>query len=84
MNKVIYNQMKKLKAQTEFISEFSEIYELQEEELNLAKEECLAERVAITMLKADISSGSTDSKAQQEVFATNEFAKTHGLIKEIS
>ena len=64
MNKVIYNQMKKLKAQTEFISEFNEIYELQEEELNLAKEECLAERVAITMLKADTGSGSTDQKAQ--------------------
>ena len=45
--------MKKLKAQSEFITQFNEIYSLQEEELNMAKEECLAERVAITMLKAD-------------------------------
>ena len=64
MNKVIYNQMKKLKAQSEFIAEFNEIYELQEEELNLAKEECLAERVAITMLKADTGSGNTNQKLQ--------------------
>ena len=63
MNKVIYNQMKKIRAQTEFITEFNEIYDLQEEELCLAKEECLAERVAITMLKTDPASTTTEQKA---------------------
>ena len=55
LNDVIYQQMKKLKAQSEFITQFHEIYELQEQELAMAKEECLAERVAITMLKADVT-----------------------------
>lgn len=52
--------MKKIKAQTEFITEFDEIYDLWEDELNLAKEECLAERVAITMLKTDSASTTVD------------------------
>jgi len=55
LNDVIYQQMKKLKAQSEFITQFHEVYELQEQELAMAKEECLAERVAITMLKADVT-----------------------------
>ena len=79
--------MKKLKAQSEFISEFNEIYSLQEEELNMAKEECLAERIAITMLKADNnqtnSQGTAAQKKQHEIFTQNEFAKSHNLIKEI-
>ena len=72
LNQVIYDQMKKLKAQSEFISSFNEVYALQEEELNLAKEECLAERVAITMLKADNNQTSSQSvpaqKKQHEIF----------------
>ena len=42
----------------------------------MAKEECLAERVAITMLKADVTK-------KNEVFTQNEFAQSHNLIKEI-
>ena len=55
--------------------------------MNLAKEECLAERVAITMLKADnnqtMSQGSAAQKKQHEIFTQNEFSKSHNLIKEI-
>ena len=51
INEIIYQQMLKLKEQTAFIQQFELMYKLQDEEVQLMREECLAERVAISKLK---------------------------------
>lgn len=51
MNEILYQQSKKLRAMTEFAKDFQEVYKLQEQELGRMKEECMAERVAISSLK---------------------------------
>ena len=43
--------MKKIKAQAEFIKDFRGTYELSERDVKLTKEECLAERIAVTLIK---------------------------------
>lgn len=51
LNDIIYQQMKKIRCQSEFIKEFEGIYELQKEELQMMREECLAERFCISKAK---------------------------------
>ena len=69
--------MKKIREQSAFIREFEGIYELQEEELLIMKEECLAERIAITKIKASGNKSSTNESIR--VYEENEFAVSHQL-----
>ena len=83
VNEIIHQQMKKVRAQHAFVKEFEQIYDLQESELAMMKEECLAERIAISKVKATGASGSSVDKTaamadkRSKVFQDNEFAVTH-------
>ena len=72
LNDIIYQQMKKVRAQSDFIKEFEGIYKLQEEEIVTMKEECLAERISITKVK-------TNNMTASRVFEENEFAVSHHI-----
>ena len=63
--------MKKIKAQTEFIKDFRETYELSEQDINLTKEECLAERVAVTLIKNNCCVPEANKLVQNE-FTSNQ------------
>ena len=52
LNEVIFQQMQKLKAWGDFIKDFEETYDLQSTEINMLREEILAERVAISLKKS--------------------------------
>ena len=54
LNDIIYQQMKKIRAQSAFIKHFEGVYGLQEEEIITMKEECLAERISITKVKTGL------------------------------
>lgn len=73
LNDIIYQQMKKIRAQSAFIKHFEGVYELQDAEIATMKEECLAERIAITKIKASAVAASEAPK----VFEDNEFACSH-------
>ena len=75
LNDIIYQQMKKIREQSAFIREFEGIYELQEEELLIMKEECLAERIAITKIKANGNKNIANESIR--VCEENEFAVSH-------
>ena len=77
LNDIIYQQMKKIRVHSAFIREFEGIYELQQQELLTMKEECIAERIAITKFKTVINAGKTDP--EHKVFAENEFAVSHSV-----
>lgn len=79
LNDVIYQQMKKIRAQAAFIREFESIYELQKQELLIMKEECIAERIAITKLKTIGNVGKIEP--EHRVFAENEFAVSHNVAE---
>ena len=73
--------MKKIRAQTAFLRDFDEVYELQEDELAAMREECLAERIAITKMKqggylhgAGGNATAAEVVVVPQVFADNEFA----------
>lgn len=69
--------MKKVRAQSAFIKEFEGIYELQQEELILMKEECLAERFAISKAKDKGASNEGGAPMTHKVYEENEFAVSH-------
>jgi len=71
--------MKKIRAQTAFNREFESIYELQKQELLTMKEECIAERIAITKYKTIGNVGKIE--AENKVFAENEFAVSHNAVQ---
>ena len=85
MNEIVYQQMKKLRAQSAFVKDFEGVYALQEQELRLMREECLAERIAITKAKAAMQAqqaqGRSAATAAHEnplqVFQDNQFAISH-------
>ena len=66
--------MKKIRAQSTFIKHFEGVYKLQEEEIITMKEECLAERIAITKIKSGQPLANT---IDQKVFEENEFGVSH-------
>lgn len=64
MSEVLYQQAKKLDALTELAKDFHEIYDIQQEEINQMREQCLAERVATTAIKA----GEKSERLKQVLF----------------
>lgn len=50
-NQILYEQMKKLQAFSDFAKDFHQIYDQQEKEISRLRDECLVERVAVTSLK---------------------------------
>ena len=79
LNDIIYQQMKKIRAQSLFIKHFEGVYKLQGEEIATMKEECLAERISITKIKTSANNGGGNSAVASfdKVFEENEFAESH-------
>ena len=54
MQEILYQQIKKVKALTEFAKDFHTVYDIQEAEMEKLKEQCLVERTATTAIKTGI------------------------------
>lgn len=52
LNEIIFQQMQKLRAWSDFVRDFNQTYELQAAEIDTIREEILAERVAISIKKS--------------------------------
>lgn len=52
LNEVIFQQVTKLKQWSDFLKDFTETYDLQAAEIEMMREEILAERVSISLKKS--------------------------------
>lgn len=70
LDQVLYYQMKKMEHKAQFMREFWQTFELEKKDMQLVREELLAERVALTVLR----SGEVKGTATERVLANNEFS----------
>lgn len=52
MNLILYNQLQKLEHKSQFLREFWKSFELEMADIEVVKEETLAERVCLSVLKS--------------------------------
>ena len=52
MNSIIYEQLQKVEMKFEYIRKFWGLFELEKNDIQMQREECLAERVALSALKS--------------------------------
>lgn len=69
--------MQKLEHKAKFLRDFWKTFEVEKSELSLMKEEALAERVALTVLK----SGEIKNTQAEKALISNEFSASNSLIK---
>lgn len=79
LDNAIYYQMKKLEHKAHFMRSFWGSFNLEKCDMQLAKEELLAERVALTMLR----SGEIKGTNTERVLSGNEFSTLTSTLKEI-
>lgn len=74
----MHAQLKKLEHKVKFLREFWTNYEVEKGDLSLIKEEALAERVALTVLKSGEAKGMT----AENLLWMNEFGSGKELLIE--
>lgn len=52
MNSIIYEQLQKVEMKFEYIRKFWGLFQLEKNDIQMQREECLAERVALSALKS--------------------------------
>ena len=76
LNKIIYEQLNKLELKFDHLSNFWSLYDLEKQDLDIVREECLAERVALSTLK----SGQFANQKQEKTLWKNQFASAQDLL----
>ena len=61
VNNVLFSQLQKLEIKFEFLRKFKQLYEQEKKDIQMIREECLAERVALSALKSQSAFPITDS-----------------------
>ena len=69
LNKIIFEQLSKLELKFDHLSNFWSLYELEKKDLDMVREECIAERVALSTLK----SGQFANQKQEKTLWKNQF-----------
>lgn len=80
LDQVLYYQMKKLEHKAAFMREFWQTFELERKDMQMVREELLAERVALTVLR----SGELKGTPAERVLANNEFSAVTTTIRPIT
>jgi vacuolar-type H+-ATPase subunit H len=76
---LVYHQMRKLEHKAKFIREFWQSYELERRDMQMAKEELLAERVALSVLR----SGEVRGTPAEKVLSGNEFSTLTSTLRAV-
>ena len=79
LDNAIYYQMRKLEHKARFIREFWQSFEIEQRDMLLTREELLAERVALSVLKG----GELRNTAAERALGGNEFSTAAATIREI-
>lgn len=80
LNLAIYYQQQKLEHKAKFLHDFWKIFEVEQKDLQLMKEESMAERVALSVLKC----GEIKGTQAEKILASNEFASSNQLIRQLN
>lgn len=80
LNIVLYAQLQKLEHKLKFLREYWQIFEIEKRDLGLVKEEAMAERIALSMLKSGEAKGSSCEK----MLGLNEFAASKEMLRELN
>ncbi|CDW80830.1 swi snf and rsc complex subunit ssr2 [Stylonychia lemnae] len=80
LNLAIYYQQQKLEQKAKFLRDFWKIFEVEQNDLALIKEESLAERVALSVLK----SGEIKGTQAERILASNEFTASNQQIRQLN
>jgi hypothetical protein len=78
MNHILQVQLQKLEHKTKFLRQFWKSFELDMEDVSMIKEEAIAERAALSVLK----SGEAKGTSVEKVLIANEFLASSELMKE--
>lgn len=79
LDDVIYYQMRKLEKKSHFLRQYWSNFDLERRGLHLTREELLAERVALTVLR----SGEVKGTSAEKVLTGNEFSIINSTLKAI-
>lgn len=80
LDNAIYNQMRKLEHKAQFLRQFWQSFELERRDIYLAREEILAERVALSVLR----SGELKGTQAEKILSGNEFSTLTSTMRLIS
>ena len=79
LDNMIYHQMKKLEHKAKFLREFWASFELDKKDMQLVREELLAERVALSVMR----SGETKGTNAEKILAENEFSSMTSTMRSL-
>lgn len=77
MNKILLEQLSKLELKFDHLSNFWNLYDLEKRDLEIVREECIAERVALSTLK----SGQNQDK--EKTLWRNQFAGAQDMLEHV-
>jgi len=80
LDNAIYHQMRKLEYKAQFMRQFWQAFELERRDLYLAREELMAERVALSVLR----SGELKGAPAEKILSGNEFSTLTSTMRLIS
>ena len=79
LDNVIYHQMKKLEHKAKFLREFWTSFELDKKDMELSREELLAERVALSVIR----SGETKGTQTEKVLMSNDLTSMAATLRQL-
>lgn len=82
LNNMIFSQLSKLEMKFEFMKKFWTLYEQDKQDIKMVREECLAERVALSALKSSSANGMPTETEKQ--LWQNQFACSSQLLEQIN
>ncbi len=80
LDNAIYLQMRKLEHKAKFMRQFWQAFELERKDLYLAREEIMAERVALSVLR----SGELKGAPAEKILSGNEFSTLTSTMRQLT